>query len=61
MLDGREVLAAALALRRGELADEVLVDPPDQVFAAVILLEDVLGEQVDQAGARFRASRFDPA
>ena len=46
----REVLAAALALGGGELADEVLVDPADQVLAAVVLPEDVLGEQVDQAG-----------
>jgi hypothetical protein len=40
----REVLAAALALRRGELADEVLIDASDQVFTAVVLLEDILGE-----------------
>lgn len=45
----REVLAAALALGRGELADEVLVHAPDEILAAVVLLEDVLGEQIDQA------------
>ena len=40
----REVLAATLALRRRELADEVLINPSDQVFAAVVLLEDILRE-----------------
>ena len=42
MRDGREVLAAALALATSELADEVLVDAADQVVAAVVLLEHVL-------------------
>ncbi len=47
--DRCEVLAAALPLGRGELADEVLVNPADQVIAAMILLENVFGEQADQA------------
>jgi hypothetical protein len=44
----REVFAAALALRRGELTNEVFVDESDQVLAAMVLLEDFLGEKPNQ-------------
>lgn len=36
----REILAASLPLRVGELPDEVLVDLSDEVLAAMILAED---------------------
>jgi hypothetical protein len=48
--DRGKVLAAPLTLGVGELADEVLVDAANQIFAAVVLPEDVLGEQVNQTG-----------
>jgi hypothetical protein len=40
----REELTAALAFAVGEFADEVLVDAPQQVLAAVFESEDVAGE-----------------
>ena len=49
----REVFAAALALRRGELADEVLIDAPEHIDAAVLRREDVLREKVDEPARLF--------
>ena len=50
MLAGVKYSPPRLPSDDGELADEVLVDPADQVVAAVLAAEDVLREQVDQPG-----------
>lgn len=51
--DRREVFTAALAFTIGEFADEVFVDAAEQVFAAVVFLEHVLGEQSDESAQVF--------
>lgn len=48
--DRGEILAAPLALGAGKLADEVLIDAADQISPAVVLLEHVSREEVDEAG-----------
>ena len=52
--DGCEILTPPLAFGVGKLADEILIDTPNKVLAAVILTEHVAREGINKAPKMFR-------